>query len=429
MPTDPLIYHLSLFSGYEGFGLGLRLAGLPIRTIGYVEIDEYCQKLLQARIRDGYLDWAPIIRDVRCADFERLAGLVDLITAGFPCQPHSVAGRRAGPDDPRDLWPDTIRVIRQVRPRYVLLENAGVNLRRGPAPAYAYTVLADLAESGYSSRWDVVSAGEAGAPHLRERWFCISYVPGGGRAGQRGAAEYVQQHHPMEYGEVLGPDGQARPMADSQGVGRAEGPQPTERQPGGGSETVADPYGQREQQPEGGIAGERRRIADGREDLAYSAGPRRQGGQPGEGWARWRRRPPQPERRGCPVPNSGSLGCGPGQYGLPPWGPRPVGSGQVRVSNADGQGQDVARPHGDGPQKPRSLDVGPLPDAQGEQMGGAGQSWPGPGGVDWWTVEPPLGRVVDGHPHRVGQVRALGNGIVPAVVAEFLRRLGQGHGH
>ena len=88
-----MLTHLSLFSGYDGFGLGLRPAGLPIQTIGYVEIDEYCQKLLQARIRDGFLDWAPIIRDARRADFGRLAGLVDLITAGFPCQRRRAAGR------------------------------------------------------------------------------------------------------------------------------------------------------------------------------------------------------------------------------------------------------------------------------------------------------------------------------------------------
>ena len=74
---------MSLFSGYEGFGLGLRLAGLPIRTIGSVEIDDYCQRLIQVRSRDGLLDWAPIIRDVRRADFGRLAGLVDLVTAGY----------------------------------------------------------------------------------------------------------------------------------------------------------------------------------------------------------------------------------------------------------------------------------------------------------------------------------------------------------
>ena len=135
-----ILRQLSLFTGYGGFELGLRLAGVDFRTVGYVEIDEYCQQVIQNRIRDGRLDWAPIIRDVRTADFRPLAGLVDLITAGFPCQPHSVAGRRAGAADRRNLWPDTLRALRETRPRYVLLENAGVHLRNGGQPAYAYTV-------------------------------------------------------------------------------------------------------------------------------------------------------------------------------------------------------------------------------------------------------------------------------------------------
>ena len=106
--------HLSLFTGYGGFELGLGLAGVDFRTVGYVEIDDYCQRIIQARIRDGLLDWAPIVRDVRRADFRRLAGMVDLITAGFPCQPHSVAGGRLGSSDQRNLWPDTLRAIRRI---------------------------------------------------------------------------------------------------------------------------------------------------------------------------------------------------------------------------------------------------------------------------------------------------------------------------
>ena len=160
-----MLTHLSLFSGYEGFGLGLRLAGLPIQTIGYVEIDEYCQKLLQARIRDGFLDWARIIRDVRRADFGRLAGLVDLITAGFPCQPHSAAGQRAGAADERNLWPATLGAIRDVGPRWVLLENVPGILANG----YAGTVVGELAALGYDSLGDRVPAAAVGAPHLRWR--------------------------------------------------------------------------------------------------------------------------------------------------------------------------------------------------------------------------------------------------------------------
>ena len=169
--------HLSLFSGYEGFGLGLKLAGIPIRTVGYVEIDEYCQRLLQARIRDGYLDWAPIIRDIRSADFRPMAGLVDIVTAGFPCQPHSFAGKRKGAADERNLWPDTLRVIREVGPEYALLENVyGLTHQSRGKAAYAWQVVGDLASIGYDCIWHHVPAAAVGAPHLRWRWWCLAYA-------------------------------------------------------------------------------------------------------------------------------------------------------------------------------------------------------------------------------------------------------------
>ena len=114
---------LSLFSGYGGVSLGLRLAGLQTRTVGYVEIEPYCQELLRARIRDGFLDWAPIITDIRSTDFRPMAGLVDVLSGGFPCQSHSQAGLRKGETDQRNLWPYTLRVIRETNARYVILEN------------------------------------------------------------------------------------------------------------------------------------------------------------------------------------------------------------------------------------------------------------------------------------------------------------------
>ena len=138
---------LSLFSGYGGFSLGLQLASVRSRTVCYVEIDDYCQRIIQARIRDGHLDDAPIWDDVKTFDGRPWAGLVDIVTAGFPCQPHSVAGQRKGAADDRNLWPDTLRVVSEVRPRYVLLENAGIEFRNGPSPAYAYSVLAEGAVS------------------------------------------------------------------------------------------------------------------------------------------------------------------------------------------------------------------------------------------------------------------------------------------
>ena len=115
--------HLSLFTGYGGFDLGLRLAGIPIRTVMYVEWERYPQEIIKARIKDQKegrfgLDDAPIWADISTLDGRQFRGLVDIITGGFPCQPHSVAGLQRGANDERNLWPDTLRIIREVEPRW-----------------------------------------------------------------------------------------------------------------------------------------------------------------------------------------------------------------------------------------------------------------------------------------------------------------------
>lgn len=164
---------LSLFTGAGGGVLGSLLLGW--RTIGYVEWDNYCQQVIRRRIEDGILHNAPIFGDIRAfigdGYAERYRGMVDVITAGFPCQPFSTAGKRAGEDDPRNMWPATIECIRVVRPRFALLENVPGLLSSG----YFGTILGDLAESGYDARWRILSAAELGAPHKRDRlWIAVT---------------------------------------------------------------------------------------------------------------------------------------------------------------------------------------------------------------------------------------------------------------
>jgi len=168
---------MSLFSGYGGFSLGLRLAGLTTRTICYVEWDKYCQQVIQARIADGHLDDAPIWDDIKSFDGRPWCGAVDILSAGFPCQPHSNAGLRKGADDDRNLWPDTLRIIGEVGPRLVILENVpGILVRPDDGrEAYGGTVVGELAEIGYDAEWRVVSAADVGAPHLRQRWWLLAY--------------------------------------------------------------------------------------------------------------------------------------------------------------------------------------------------------------------------------------------------------------
>jgi DNA (cytosine-5)-methyltransferase 1 len=163
---------LSLFSGAGGGLLGTHLLGW--KHIGYVEFNDYCQRVIAARIKDGILPVAPIFGDVRAFISEGYAasytGLVDVISGGFPCQPFSVAGKRAGADDERNMWPATRDCVRIIRPRYCFFENVPGLLNSG----YFGTIIRDLAESGYCVRWRILSAAEMGAPHKRDRLWIVA---------------------------------------------------------------------------------------------------------------------------------------------------------------------------------------------------------------------------------------------------------------
>ena len=166
---------LSLFSGAGG-GLLATKHLLGWETIGYVEIDEYCQAVLAQRIEDGYLDPAPIFGDIEQFIQEGYAeayqGMVDVITAGFPCQPFSIAGERKGEGDKRNQWPNTIECLRIIRPKYAFLENVPGLLSSG----YAGQIFGDLAEAGYNARWCVLGADDVGAPHQRKRLWIVAYA-------------------------------------------------------------------------------------------------------------------------------------------------------------------------------------------------------------------------------------------------------------
>lgn len=162
---------LSLFSGAGGGLLGSKLLGW--NPIGYVEWDDYCQRVIAQRIKDGFLPDAPIFGDIRAFIDNGYAasykGLVDVVSAGFPCQPFSVAGKQKGADDERNMWPATAEVIGIVRPRFVLLENVpGIR-------SYLPVVVRDLRRLGYEvSRPLILGADDCGAPHRRKRIWIIA---------------------------------------------------------------------------------------------------------------------------------------------------------------------------------------------------------------------------------------------------------------
>jgi DNA (cytosine-5)-methyltransferase 1 len=212
-----MLTHLDLFSGIGGFALACQWAG--IETIGFVEIDKYCQKVLRKHWPD-----VPIVEDIR--DVERIKEIVAnataegwmakqleagisgealcetpagqpcrtdsvsgirtagdsdpikpalLITAGFPCQPFSVAGKRGGKEDDRYLWPETLAVIKAVKPDWILLENVTgiINLALDQ-------VLSDLEGAGYACETLIIPACAVNAWHRRDRVWIVAHYAGNG---------------------------------------------------------------------------------------------------------------------------------------------------------------------------------------------------------------------------------------------------------
>jgi len=182
---------LSLFAGIGGLELGLERAGMT--TVGQVEINPFCRRVLAKH-------WPEVPRhdDVRTAtgwwaSEDRPA--VDVVAGGYPCQPFSDAGRRQGAGDERWGWPWMESVVRAVRPRYVVVENVPGLVRDRVAFGW---MLADLHLLGFDAEWGVLSACAVGAPHTRKRLFLVAY-PSGERGQQRGGFQLAQDRDPQRH--------------------------------------------------------------------------------------------------------------------------------------------------------------------------------------------------------------------------------------
>lgn len=150
--------HLDLFSGIGGFALAARWAG--IETVAFCEIDPFCRQVLRKHWPDvlKYMD----IRHVTNPDH------VDIMTAGFPCQPFSIAGSKKGKDDDRYLWPEVIRLIRKSKPNWFIGENVpGIIPMLDP-------IIKDLEDEGYQWQAFLIPASAIGAPHKRERLWIVA---------------------------------------------------------------------------------------------------------------------------------------------------------------------------------------------------------------------------------------------------------------
>ena len=186
--------HLSLFSGAGGELLASTHL-LNWRTIGYVEWNEYRQRVIRARIDDGYLHEAPIFCNIDTFISEGFAqsyqGLVDVITAGFPCQGWSAIGQHKGEDDDRNKWPQTLDAIRIIQPRSVLLENSTNVVSKG----FVERIIKALAALGYVGRYTRLSGLHVGAHSKRERFWLkaeLSDTTGGRLEGRHDCIEKWQ---------------------------------------------------------------------------------------------------------------------------------------------------------------------------------------------------------------------------------------------
>ena len=353
---------LALFAGAGGGILGGKLLGW--RTVCAVEFDPYARDVLVARQNDGSLEPFPIWDDVRTFDGHPWRGRVDVVSGGFPCQDISCAGKGAGLEGARSgLWGQMARIIGEVRPRYVFVENSPVLTSRGLG-----VVLGDLASMGFDARWGVLGADDAGAPHRRKRIWIVANTRSR-RLGEQGARQVQQQ------GGAEAVRASALPHPDCFGGREAEkrepwGCNPSEPRADGEAESVAHANGHGSSRHERGRCGAR--TAEGPTGEACGTGTLR-----------------HPDRDSQPA--------------------MPVDASVANPASLRGYGREnharCSRESAGSLSEPRD-------------SGGKARSR-----CSWWLSEPDVGRVADDVAARVDRLRCLGNGQVPACVVLAWRTL------
>ena len=250
---------MHLFAGAGGGILADLLTGHD--PVCAVEIDDYCRKVLLARQRDGMLPRFPIWDDIIAFDGVPWRGRVDIVAGGFPCQDISAAGTGEGLKGSRSgLWFEMARVIGEVRPTYVFVENSPVLVVRG-----LDRVLGDLTEMGYDARWGVVGADDAGAPHRRKRIWIVADASGtdarGGASKQQspesidGKSTQLLPDPSRRSGQTKTGHNNQTPMADSDSRRRLENPGNRELRTEGAEQSPIHPGGTDERETQKGSQG------------------------------------------------------------------------------------------------------------------------------------------------------------------------------
>ena len=373
-----MLRHVDLCSGIGGFSLGFEWAELSTPIL-FCDTEEWCRKILAKNFPN-----VPIATDVKelAHDPKRNVPDCDILTAGYPCQPFSVAGRQKGFEDDRHIWPYILRIVAHKRPTWCVFENVHGHIALG-----LDQVLADLEAEGYSTRTFIVPACGVNAPHRRDRLWIVgnaqhdgsstAKVGGVNEEDARGSSQGQSQTEQSSRASGRKDDGSLRQeLADPNGIGR-----------GGGNNSkrgVGERQFQSEEQERSSVGREAERCGEPRgEDVAYSEGIIQDGirGEANQVSDRGDTRL-ELER------------CGQRQF-----------SGGSEQNVADTQSEQSTPDDNGGEQ-------GAVSEPQQVQPRGS-DSWGGRGCN--WEIEPDVGRVAHGIPRRVDRLKGLGNAIVPRI--------------
>jgi DNA (cytosine-5)-methyltransferase 1 len=366
---------LALFAGAGGGILGGHLLGW--RTVCAVEWEQYPASVLCARQNDGLLPPFPIWDDVQTFDGNPWRGIVDVVSGGFPCTDISAAGKGAGIDgEASGMWREMARIIHEVRPRYVFVENSPMLTSRGLG-----RVLGDLAAMGFDAKWGVLGAADVGAPHQRDRIWIVAKWRGQLPHAQHDRIRWWEQQQ-----ESLKEAN--REMANTDSISsKIGGDDFSNEKNGGGWNNVF-----------GGSGSNDRGQFDSKED-GKVANPNVIGLDESK-----TKRDRIQEQQVCQNEFD---------YGDEVWS-EAIGCGQL------GNEEELANATGSGLQRQgqseQPINSKTYEDWKAGQFANVRES-------DFWATEPDVGRVVNGMASRVDRIKALGNGQVPLCAATAWRIL------
>jgi DNA (cytosine-5)-methyltransferase 1 len=388
--------HLDLFSGIGGFSLGLEATG-GFETMAFCDIEEYPRQVLQKH-------WPHVkqYKDIKELNYERLKAdgidSIDIITGGYPCQPFSVAGRKKGEEDPRHLWPEYFRLVKELRPTWVIGENVGGHIKLG-----LDTVIQDLESEDYSVRPFSISASSIGANHQRERIWILAYSERNGFLASEKQRSFEKTIPNQSKGKndtlnVERTSSVSETKSDVENSRRSQWPRAELREENE-NETRKENANQFERSSstsEVDVANTESISSDGREDREYSkeGNTKREVGGVSSNVANTTSERRQRFSSETNMERKSST--------------KPSERGNEEIS------KNVAYSERIGQQRQRQS-FGSS-NSKKNKTWETGWSYDGSQGAEgWWESEPNVGRVAHGIPKRVDRLKSLGNSLVPQI--------------